>query len=252
MVKRKCAWLILAGRGVLLLGLCMAMLLTAASTLAAPANAYVRVVHAATDAGPVDVFVDNTKLLSNLTFGTVTKYDAVRAGSHTIRIVPTGKGVGAAVAHQTVAFTANVPYTLAAIGEKKPGYGLQAFTDNDQLNKGTEKVRVYHLSPNLGAVNVTEGGKTVIHNLSYKSASAYLSVPPAGYTFDVITAQKHTIPVKETVRANTVNSIFAIGLYQGNPALKFVVNSVKGGIGQPQAASNPGAPAPLVIINSPA
>ncbi|GER88235.1 cell wall anchor [Dictyobacter vulcani] len=219
---------------------------SSASAFAAPAdNAFVRVVHASPAAGTVDVFVDGNKLLPNFTFGTVTGYVSVPAGAHKIQVAPAGKGADAAVINETVSVNAGVPYTVAAIGTKDTGFGLQAFADDNMLSGGMTKVRVYHLSPNAGPVNVATGGNTVITGLTYKNASDYLTVPPAAYTFNVTATQANaTVPVSATLKDNTVNSVFAIGLYKGDPALKFVVGTVPGVPGMPQTGSNPNVAAP--------
>ncbi|GCE26909.1 cell wall anchor [Dictyobacter alpinus] len=232
---------VLSSRIAMMVGMLAIFLLPTASAFAAPAdNAFVRVVHASPAAGTVDVFVDGNKLLPNFTFGTVTDYVSVPAGAHKIQVAPAGKGADAAVINETVSVNAGVPYTVAAIGTKDTGFGLQAFADDNLLSGGMSKVRVYHLSPNAGPVNVATGGNTVITGLTYKNASDYLTVPPAAYTFNVTATDVNaTVPVSATLKDNTVNSVFAIGLYKGVPALKFVVGTVPGVPGMPQTGSNP-------------
>ncbi|GCE17181.1 DUF4397 domain-containing protein [Dictyobacter kobayashii] len=214
----------------LLLGVLILCLFMSANAFAVPvANASVRAAHAAPGAGNVDVFVDGNKALTNFAYGTVSDYVSVPAGTHTLKVAPTGKGVGAAVITQSVNVTAGDFYTIAAVGTKATGFGLQAFTDDNSLGGAAAKVRVYHLSPNAGPVNVSVGGKQVITNLNYKNASGYLPVPAGTSTFNVTAVQaKATVPVQATLKAGTVNSVFAIGLYKQTPALQFVVKTVAG------------------------
>jgi hypothetical protein len=214
--------------------------------MAAPAeNAFVRVVHAAPAAGNVDVFVDGGKLLSNFAFGTVTGYVPVAAGPHRIQVAPAGKGIGGAVIDQTVSVDAGAVYTVAAIGADAKSFGLAAFSDNNLMDPSQAKVRVYHLSPNAGPVDVAAGGNKVITALTYKNASDYLSVAPAAYTFNVTaTSANATVPVSATLSAGTVNSVFAVGLFKGSPALKFVLATVNGVPGMPGTGSDPRPVAP--------
>ncbi|GAC1357850.1 MAG: DUF4397 domain-containing protein [Ktedonobacteraceae bacterium] len=211
--------------GVLALFVCFST-----AVFAAPAdNAFVRVVHASPAAGPVDVFVDGSALLSNFQFSTVTNYVSVPAGAHTIKVAPAGQGINAAVITQSVSVNAGIPYTVAAIGTKDTGFSLAAFVDNNLVTPGQAKVRVYHLSPNAGPVDVAAGGKTVISGLTYKNASDYLTVPAAAYTFNVTATQAGaTVPVPATVNAHTVVSVFAVGLFKGSPALTFVAGVANG------------------------
>ncbi|GCE11896.1 DUF4397 domain-containing protein [Tengunoibacter tsumagoiensis] len=199
-------------------------------TSAAPqANAFVRVVHASPDAGNVDVFVDGKSILTNFVFSTVTDYVPLAAGAHKLQVAPTGKGVGGAAITQSVSVDPGMYYTVAALGTRSSGFSLSAFVDDNRLTGGEPKVRVYHLSPNAGPVNVAVGGKTVITGLTYPKASAYLPVPAGSYTFDVTaTSVNATVPVAATLKQGTVNSVFALGLYKGTPALKFVLASAKG------------------------
>ncbi len=209
----------------------------------ADSSAFVRVVHASPSAGTVDVFVDGSKLLSNFTFGSITGYVTVPAGAHKIQVAPAGKGAGAAVITQTVTVSAGIPYTVAAVGTTATGFSLAAFADNNLLSGPIAKVRVYHLSPDAGPVNVAVGGKTVITGLTYQNASGYLSVPAGAYTFDVTATQAGaTVPVAATLSNGMVYSVFAVGLLKGSPSLAFKLAGVAGVPGMPGTGSDPNAP----------
>ena len=85
-------------------------------------------------------------------------------------------------------------------------------------------MRVYHLSPDAGQVNVSVGGTTVIKDLTYNHASQYLAVAPGSYTFDVTAVDYGvTIPIKAQFKEENVYSIFAVGLVKGSPSLQFVI-----------------------------
>ena len=74
-------------------------------TASAWSKAFVRVVHASPAAGTVDVYVDGSKLLNDFTFGSVTGYVPVAAGSHRIQVAPDGKGRKASVIDETVSLS---------------------------------------------------------------------------------------------------------------------------------------------------
>ena len=215
--------------GAVALVACFVAFSSSASAAQGGSSAFVRVVHASPGAGTVDVFVDGSKLLNNFKFGTVTGYVNVPAGAHKIQVAPAGQGAGAAVITQTVSVRAGVPYTVAAVGTKSSGFSLVAFGDNNLLSGSMAKVRVYHLSPDAGPVNVAAGGKTVISGLTYQKASDYLSLAPGSYTFNVTATQAGaTVPVSATLKKATVNSVFAVGLLKRSPKLQFVLASVTG------------------------
>ena len=205
-------------------------------------DAFVRVVHASPAAGTVDVYVDGAKLLSNFTFGTVTGYVMVPAGPHKIQVAPAGKGISASVITQTVSVAAGVPYTVAAVGTASTDFSLAAFGDDNLLSGSMAKVRVYHLSPDAGPVNVAAGNSTVISGLTYENASSYLSVPGSSYTFNVTVVNTGTkVPLPETLSNGMVYSVFAVGLLKGTPAITFKVAAVAGVPGMPNTGSNPNA-----------
>lgn len=209
--------------------------------VAAQSPAFVRIVHASPDVGTADVFLDGSKLLSNFQFGTVTNYAALPPGPHKVQIALIGKGIGAAVITQTLSVDPGIAYTVAALGTKSTGFSLDVFTDNNQLSTGTAKVRVYHLSPGTGTVNVTNGNSTVISGLGYPGASNYLSLQAGSYTFQVTSTQSNaTLPtVLVTLKANTVTSIFAVGVINGTPQIEFVTAQVSGLPGMPLTGSDP-------------
>ncbi len=215
------------------------------STASAESPAFVRVVHASPDIGTADVFLDGTKILSNFQFGTVTDYATIPPGPHKVQIALIGKGIGASVITQVLSVSPGIAYTVAALGSSNADLSLKVFTDNNLLATGMAKLRVYHLSPGIGAVNVFEGGNMVISGLGYPEASNYLTLTAGSYTFDVTATQSNaTFPaVSATLTANMVTSIFAVGVVNGSPAIQFVTAQAQGLPGVPQTGSdpNPGA-----------
>lgn len=218
------------------------------STQAVPAHAdstaFIRIVHASPDAGTVDVFVDGKKTLSNFQFGTVTPYTPIPAGNHSIQIALIGQGPNAAIVTQTISISAGVPYTVAALGTKSTGYSLHVFTDNNVVSWNQAKLRVYHLSPGMSSANVTSNGKTLISGLSYTQASSYLTEPGGSYTFNISTGSTNRgYAVSATLKTDMITSIFAVGMVNSNPGLKFVITQVAGVPGMPQTGSDPNAQA---------
>lgn len=233
------------GRLVLLSGVLAICMFFAMQVFPAHADtwSFVRVVHASPDAGIVDVFMDGKKILSNFQFGTVTSYVPVTAGTHNIQVAVIGTGVEAAVLTQTISVDANIPYTVAALGTKATGLSLHVFADNNLITSNMAKVRVYHLSPGAGSVEVKNGGNMLVNGLTYAKASNYVSVPAGSYTFNVVIAQQNAIlQVPTQLKAWTVTSIFAVGsLSHGNVKFQFVDAQVNGMPGMPGTGSDPHA-----------
>jgi hypothetical protein len=202
--------------------------------------AFVRIVHASADIGTADVFLDGTKLLSNFAFGTVTDYATIPPGPHKVQVALIGKGAGAAVITQMLSVQPGFAYTVVGLGTKATGFSLQVFVENNQVVTGKTKVRIYHLSPGTGPLDVSVNGSMVISGLAYEQASNYLVVSPGSYTLDVTAIQPNTIlPVSPTLNANMVTSIFVVGASNGTPQFQFVTAQVAGLPNLPLTGSDP-------------
>jgi len=204
--------------------------------------AYVRIIHASPFVGIADVFVDGTKLLSNFQFAAVTKYVPVPAGPHTVQIALVGKGINASALTQKLTVSAGLVYTVAALGTTPTNLSLQVFVDNNQVVANQAKVRVYHLSPDAGSVNVSIGEEASLKNMSYQDASDYVTVGSGPCMFHVASPQQNTtLPLSMMLDANTVTSIFTVGLFSGSPKVQLVSAQVDGIPALPGTGSDPNA-----------
>lgn len=204
---------------------------------------YVRIVHASPDIGTADVFVEGTTLLTNFEFGTATSYVQVPPGTHKVQVALIGRGANASIISQDLTVEPGIAYTVAALGTTATGFSLLVFKDDNTITAGKSKVRVYHLSPGTGTASVTAGNNTIANNLTYEQASDYQNVPTGSYTFNVSIAQTSTtLSVSAELPANTVTSIFALGLLDGTPKIRLLASQAQGIPGLPGTGSDPNAP----------
>ncbi len=202
--------------------------------------AYIRVIHASPAVGTADVFVDGNLLLSSFAFGSVTGYAPLPPGPHKVQIALVGKGIGAAVITQTLAVQPGVVYTAAAIGSQATGLSIEVFIDNNFLSVGQAKARIYNLSPDAGAFNVSANGNTLLNQVNYQQASNYLTLSAGSYNFNLSAPGTNTnLPLTETLPKNTVTSIFAVGMTNGTPKIELVPSQVNGVPGVPSTGSDP-------------
>jgi len=210
-----------------------------AASAASPS--YVRVIHASPFVGTADVFVDGVKLLSSFQFGAVTNYVAVPAGPHKVQIALVGKGIGASIISETLAVNPGVAYTVAATGASPSSLGLEAFIDNNLLSPGTAKLRLYQLSPDAGSVSMDTGGNALVNGVDYPSASDYVAISAGSYTLGVDSSSNTSLHVSATLKANTVTSVFTVGLVNGTPNIQLVTSQTQGLPGVPNTGSDPNA-----------
>jgi len=230
--------------------LCMFVILMVFGTQARPVRAespsFVRIIHASPFVGTADVFVDGSKLLSSFAFGSVTDYASIPPGPHKVQIALVGKGINASALSETLTVSPGVAYTVAAIGGTASSLSLAVFEDNNINAPTSAKVRVYQLSPNAGPISVAAGSNTLVNGIAYQQASDYLSLSVGSYTFNVNASQVNTtLSLATTLKANTVTSIFTVGMFNGTPKLALVLTQLSSLPGLPGTAltSRPCAPA---------
>jgi hypothetical protein len=208
----------------------------------AQSNAYVRVIHASPFVGTADVFVDGQKLLSSFQFASVTDYVAVPAGVHKVQIALVGKGINASVIAQNLTVQPGNAYTVAALGSNPNARSLHAFVDNNLVVPNRAKVRIYHLAPDAGNVNVSVGEESKLNGMSYPDASEYLNQDAGPCTISFSDSQYNkTLPLSTTLAPNTVTSVFDVGLFNGNPQVQLVQAHATGIPGLPGTGSDPDA-----------
>jgi hypothetical protein len=211
----------------------------------ADSPSFVRIIHASPDIGTADVFVDGKHLLSNFQFGTVTSYVSIAPGPHLVKVGLIGKGPNAAIITQTLTVNSGDVYTVAALGTQTLGFKLIAFNDDNLVQEGKAKLRVYNLSPDTDLNSVSSHNNTLCGALSYQNASVYVPMEAGAYNLAINTAQEKTpVPFSTTLDQNTVTSIFAIGLANGTPKLQFISSKVSAIPGLPGTGSDPNAPDP--------
>lgn len=211
------------------------------STVAAETPAFVRIIHASPDVGTVDIFMDGKKLLSSFQYASVSNYLPLPPGPHSIKIALIGKGIDAPVITQTLPVNIGKAYTIAALGmQSDKSLSLGIFEDDNTVVGNSAKVRIYHLSPGTGSVDVTEDTHKVAGDIAYSQASNYISIPAGMYIFNVtVPSINGSIPISTQLNPWTVTSLFAVGLPNGSPHLKFVTTQTNGTPALPQTGGGP-------------
>ncbi|WP_241191217.1 DUF4397 domain-containing protein [Deinococcus psychrotolerans] len=203
----------------------MTAMIAAALTLSVSASAqnmgmkdaYVRVVHAVSDAPAVDVYVDGTRTVSNAPFKAVTAYGEVPAGMHKVMITAAGN-MKAVVFSGSVNLKAGVYYTVAASGYLKKVTPIIFYTSGLNKNKGKAEITVYHLAPDAPAVQAiaVDMNKAGLFKTPLKYGyDRTLLVNPMGVNLDIVPFGKMSPVVKNisgiSVAGGKTYSLFAVG-----------------------------------------
>jgi hypothetical protein len=177
----------------------------------------------------VDVHIDTTPVFSDVTYLDVTHYASVAEGQHLVQLFLADFPVPILVFSTTVTVTAGFDYSVAAAGMAASISSTTLIDDNSAPPVGSARVRFVHLSPDTPAVDVgTAGGPVLFHGIAFLEASAYEPVPAGSYTLTMylsgtITPALALFPV--TFQADTVHTVFAMGLLTGPPSLQAVLTA---------------------------
>jgi hypothetical protein len=210
----------------------------AARAQAAP-PAFVRIIHASPFVATADVFVDGSPFLTSFAFGAIAGYSPVPAGPHKVQIALAGKGVNSAALTETLAVQPGGVYTVAAIGTKPTDLSLKVFVDSNLATNGMSKVRIYQLVPDGGWMDVVNDGKWV-GGVAYQNATSYLSLSPGTAALKLNSASlNRSLTFSATLQANIVTSIFAVGMFNGEPKAEVVTAQTAALPGLPQTGSDP-------------
>ena len=187
-------------------------------------NARVRVLHTSPDAPAVDIHVDGSPAITNLSFGQISDYVELRAGMHSVKVFAAGTGrKGNAVIDADLEVEANQAYTVAAVRRLQ---NVQAMVISDSTSPpgpGMAKVRVIHASPDAPGVDVgVPGGPTLFRNISFMEITPFTEVQSGTYDLEVRPAgSMQAVVVVPNVSLDSANlyTFAAMGLLRGTPSL---------------------------------
>jgi hypothetical protein len=176
--------------------------------------ARVRVIHAVPNV-LVDVYIDGALALEDFAFGAVAGFLSIPEGQRLIEIKPAGTSDVAISA--SVMLKACRSYEISAHGAVGGTLAASVYqVKRTRVPKETARVRVIHNSPDAPPVNIAvTNGPTLIEDLAYPDASAYLEVPAGTYPLEVRIAANDSFFTslgEVTFKAGTIYDIFAVGL----------------------------------------
>ena len=231
------------------LGLVAALGLLAA--LAVPVSAaeetFVRVVHASPDAPNVDVWVDGTKVLTDVPYTAVSDYLPVPAGDHNVQVTATGSTDPVIDADLTL--EAGTSYTVAATG-MLADITATVLVDDRTPASGQAKLRVFHASPSAPpAVDVAvTDGPVLVESLAYGEATDYLTVDAAEYALEIRAAGESDAALALTANLEAGENYTAIAMDGGDAGVQVIVATEAHTV--PDTAMQLPTPSPLILLGS--
>jgi hypothetical protein len=168
-----------------------------------PTSACVRFVHVSPDAGPVDIYVDDTAVAENVSYGAATEFAAVTDEDHRIQVVPAGQSTDNRLLDEKYGFGTGQAYQISILGlHADDNNGDDDLTlkrddlDLTPLPPQQTRVRFIQAVPDAGGVTAkTSPGITLLDNADFTDVSDY-TVINAG-SFDLAVTDKDNTTLVE-------------------------------------------------------
>jgi hypothetical protein len=189
----------------------------AAPALAAgPSVGFLRIAYFSPDGPGVDVYVDSARVLSGMAYKTVSPYQRLDAGSHTVDVRQAGAGAGTApLVSRSVTVGAGSYQTVAAAGKVAQ---LVAVPFDDGFSApalGRAQVRAMHFAPEVPAVDIAvRNGPVIFTGVAFPNATSYTSVTGGAYDLEFRAAGTDQVLLTAsgiTVKPGMVESLAGVG-----------------------------------------
>lgn len=189
---------------------------------AAPVS-YVRVLHAAPGAPPVDIYVNNRLVISKLSYRGFSVYVPVSYGNYNIKVFPAGTTQNPVI-NTNLEISARSIYTVAVIGTL-PNLSLQPILEPViPTIPGKVYIRFANLSPNAPNMNLTlSDGKVLFRDVQYKEVTDYIPMNPGTYAFELrLTSNNERVLYvpNQSLGPNRFYTVYAVGLVGDKPPLQ--------------------------------
>jgi hypothetical protein len=175
-----------------------------------PSNARLRVLHASPDAPNVDVYLDNSVILSNVPYPTVSSYLTLAAGTHNIKI--NAAGTQTTVINVTPNLAKDNAYTAIAANFVSQIQPLLATDESSSAPSGQVRLRVIHAAPDAGPVDILVNDKIVLSSVPFGTVSSYLTVAAGTYSVKVNLAGTSTTAIQATISPSAGGNYSAVAI----------------------------------------
>lgn len=187
---------------------------------------YVRFLNAAPSLAGVDFYNGNTLVSPDLSFGCFSPYIRVPKGTQEFKITEAGNK-DKVIATITLPFEQGEVYSVAAVHSDGSvmAYGISEPTVRENTNYG--HVRICHLSPNFGEMDVSANGHGILGNIDYLELSKYICISPGKYEFRMSQTGDNVLKLvmpNQNLKSGRYNTVYVVGLSDGDPSLMGILS----------------------------
>jgi hypothetical protein len=184
----------------------------------------IRFAHAANQLNhTVDIYVNQTLVVSKLAFGGITSYLQLIPGKYSIEVYPSGNLLKPILEQE---FSVSEHACTLVIGEEKATPMFLLFEDDLEPVKERVKLRFLHFSANAPQMDVAiRGGHVLFSEVKYGQAR-FITLPPGRIDLELrlsgANKQIYVIPQIQLEEQKNY-SLFAGGKIKGSPAFRMLV-----------------------------
>lgn len=202
-------------------------------------DAYIRVAHLVPGFGGVTMtatltaFDGSTRQLTlapEATYGAITGYEPLPAGSYAVAVRPVGAAPSTTpVLTQTLTAQAGDAYTIAGLGDSTAPRLSAIQDDLTSPGPGTARVRVLPAAEPGQTTDVTAGGRTVASGAAFSQPTGYVDLPAGPVTFDASTGQRKA-QESTTLAGGSVYTVLVLADGTSGLALRPVTDATGSGV----------------------
>ncbi len=174
---------------------------------------YVRFLNASPSLEQADFYLGNSLASPSLGFGCFSGYVRVPTGISEFKITRAGNK-NDVIATISLPFRQGEVYTIAAVHSdgNTMAYGIAEPTKRENADYG--HLRICHLSPILGNMDINANGYKILGNIDYLELSKYMCISPGKYEFSAFNSSggdaKLVMP-NQNVLPGKYNTLYIVG-----------------------------------------
>ena len=180
----------------------------------------VRIIHAVPNAPNIDVYVNGSLLINNLSFSKISKYLTLTSNEYEFQIFISGT-YDKPLLTQTIPLIANANYTISVVTLADNLFLFRLKDSNIPFNKSQTFLRFINLSSNAPLLSLSlPNGISLFNEAEYLETTGYYQLSSGIYNFEVILGSADI--AKKYIKNLTLNNgkfytIYIIGLFNGKP-----------------------------------
>ena len=187
-------------------------------------SASIRFVHTSPDAQAVDVYINNERVFTNISYKNISEYVQLSVGVYEIEIYLAGEASDP-ILKKSLSVDSNTYYTVGAINEGN-NIQLMFWKDDKNVPSSETKLRFMNLSPDSPNIDVAvQGGDVVFSNVSFTEVTDYLGLTPMTVDLEVrVAGTKDVLFTLDRIkfRPDIGYTAIVVGFKGKNPSLETI------------------------------